>query len=87
MYVSSALSVKFRSRKLEIVKYWNRLMGMEDDRLPKKVYKQLKTENGPWYREVKAIINFKPCSEYIINALMEKYATFSGGIELTINLN
>ena len=77
-------------RKLEIVKYWNRLMGMEDDRLPKKVYKQLKTENGPWYREVKAImndvnmldylnsecsiINFKPCSEYIINTLMEKYA-------------
>ena len=65
-------------------------MGIEDERLPKKVYKQLKTENGPWYREVKAIVKdvnmleylnsecpiiyFKPCSENIINTLMEKYA-------------
>ena len=58
-------------RKLEIVKYYNKLMGMEDERLN---VININVKMLDYLNSGCPIIIFKPCSEYIINTLMEKYA-------------
>ncbi len=45
-------------RKLEMIKFWYRLLCMEDSRLPKKIYKWEETLNhNNWYTELKHVLS------------------------------
>ena len=44
-------------RKIEMLRLWNRVVGMDDGRLPKIMYKHMLTQGHPWLQEVKSIFS------------------------------
>lgn len=73
-------------RKVEMLRLWNKLVKMNDDRLPKIVYCHLTRINGSWLQNVKQIfteincidvfnnnvpiVNFKEFTDYAIKQLL-----------------
>ena len=42
-------------RKIHMLRYWNGLVKMEDSRLPKIMYNQMKLENNLWFKDRKTL--------------------------------
>ena len=42
-------------RKVEMIRFWNRVIGMDKDRLPKIVYNDMTKNGHPWLDEVRNI--------------------------------
>jgi hypothetical protein len=75
-------------RKIEMIRLWNRLVQMEDHRLPKLLYNEMFKEH-PWIAEINeiftatntsdvlqknmAVVNFKTFSKYLTDTLMQQY--------------
>ena len=38
-----------------MLRYWNSLVKMEDSRLPKIMYNQMKLENNLWFKDIKTL--------------------------------
>jgi hypothetical protein len=48
-------------RKLEILRLWNRIVGLEDDRLPRQIYNTMNKRNEMWVQNVKEIFKSINC--------------------------
>ena len=73
-------------RKVEMIRFWNRVIGMDNDRLPKNLYNDMTKNGHPWLDEIRNIfaltktmdvfknnvpvINQKPFLDFIKGALM-----------------
>ena len=42
-------------RKVEMIRFWNRVIGMDNDRLPKIVYNDMTKNGHPWLDEIRNI--------------------------------
>ena len=74
---------------IEMLRLWNGLVAMDNDRLPKRVFDKLKDINGTWVQNVKAIfteircthvfdnnipiVNFKEFTRYARNELVSHH--------------
>ena len=68
-------------RKIEILRFWNRILSLDDSRLPRQIYNEMLLKGHPWISNVKeifdsinatdafennvAIVNFKQFSIYM----------------------
>ena len=50
-------------RKIEILRFWNRIVRMPDDRLPRQVYNHLLSVNKGWVNQVSEIFSRINCSD------------------------
>ena len=76
-------------RKLHMLRYWNRIMSLDNVRLPKQIYNIMMDKGHPWLTEVRnifesinandvfqnniPILNFKTFSHYASDMLMKQY--------------
>ena len=78
-------------RKLEILRLWNRLMSLEEDRLPRQVFHNMSYTDHPWASNIKEMFhllgasyvfhnnvpirNFKTFINFANKKLMKEYGT------------
>ena len=43
--------------KIEVLRLWNRLVGTNDQKMPKLLYKHMLSQNHPWIAKIKNIFN------------------------------
>ena len=65
-------------RKIEILRFWNRIVSLDESRLPRQIYNEMLLKGHPWISNVKeifdsinatdAFVNFKQFSIYVNNA-------------------
>ena len=76
-------------RKLEMLRFWNRVVSLEDSRLPKQIYNTMLIKGHPWISEIKmiftsinasdifqnnvTIINFKSFYSYTSDMMIKHY--------------
>ena len=53
--------------KIEMLRLWNRLVGMNDQRMPKLLYNHMLTQNHPWIAKIKNIFNEINCADVFSN--------------------
>ena len=54
-------------RKLEILRLWNRLMSLEEDRLPRQVFNNMSYTDHPWVSNIKEIFHLLDASYVFYN--------------------
>ena len=52
---------------IEMLRLWNRLVGMNDQRMPKLLYNHMLTQNHPWIAKIKNIFNEINCADVFSN--------------------
>ena len=76
----------FIRRKIEILRFWNRIVSLDESRLPRQIYNEMLLKGHPWISNVKEIfdsnnatdafennvpiVNFKQFSIYVDNTFM-----------------
>ena len=49
-------------RKIEMLRLWNRIVGMQNDRLPKIIYSSINTDSLFWVKDIKELFESLNCA-------------------------
>ena len=50
-------------RKIEMLRLWNRIVGMQNDRLPKMVYRSINTDSLFWVEDINELFESINCAD------------------------